>query len=106
MHCIRVILAVLISVAVAVIPAAAGGAAAAENSVVHVAMNDAADMPCDKAAPGDCKNVAICVLKCFNYAGCELAAVLPDFAAPIERDFIQPAIISHIESPPTRPPQA
>lgn len=106
MHCIRVILAVLISFAVAVIPAAAAGAAVAENPAVHVAMSDASDMPCDKAAPGDCKNVAICILKCFNYVGCEPAAMLPSFGVPIERCFIQPAVISYIDSPPTRPPQA
>jgi hypothetical protein len=107
MHGIRVTLAVLISFAVAVIPAAAGGAAVSENSAMIVSAADASAMPCHDTVPDDCKNVAICVLKCFNYVGVELSAsALPRSGVSIERRFVQPAIIAHIDSPPTRPPQA
>ena len=59
----RTILAALIAISVAMVPATGG--AAISTKPVEMSMADQADMPC--CPPDDCKGSIACALKCFNF---------------------------------------
>jgi len=103
MVAVRTILAGLIAISVAMVPAT-GGAAVSTNPV-EMSMANHADMPC--CAPDDCKGSVACALKCFNFVGTVFPCVIippqiDDAAAPF---FVSDALHTHISSPPTHPPR-
>lgn len=98
----RSLLAALIALSVAMVPAV-GGAAALSNSA-DMAMSDRADMLCCKTVD-DCKNPAACALKCFNYSDVILLPVAllprtPDIKSPMASE----ALRGFVGRPPTHPP--
>lgn len=112
----RTILAAVISVSVAVMPAAAGAIPVAkpiQNGVSEVApsMPDDCDHHASPAHRGskavdDCASMAACAAKCFNYTG----TVLPSIALAPTASRVQPVaaagfVVSKIDSPPFRPPR-
>ena len=115
---VRTILAAVISVSVAVMPAAAGAVPVArsiQNGISEVAPSAAMPDDCDHhPAPGhrgskaadDCASMAACAAKCFNYTG----TVLPSIALAPTASRLQPVaaarfVVSKIDSPPFRPPR-
>lgn len=98
----RIILAALLSFSVAMVPAV--GSAAIMSQSIQASVSDGGGMPCDNAA-GDCKNFAGCALKCFNFTGAIVSAlVLLPCPSGTELSFVEWALRPHISSPPTRPP--
>jgi hypothetical protein len=115
---VRTILAAVISVSVAVMPAAAGAMSVAksiQNGVSDVAPSATMPDDCDhhaspahrgSKAPDDCASMAACAAKCFNYTG----TVLPSIALAPTASRLQPMaaagfVVSKIDSPPFRPPR-
>ena len=115
---VRTILAAVISVSVAVMPAAAGAVPVAkslQNAVSEVAPSATVPDDCDHhAAPGhrgskaadDCASMAACAAHCFNYTG----TVLPSIALAPTASRSQPVaaagfVVSKIDNPPFRPPR-
>lgn len=102
MAAIRTILAALIAVSVALVPATGG--AVVSTKPVEMSMADNADMPC--CAANDCKGSIACAVKCFNFVGATFpASVLMSRvikAAP--PSFVDDTLYEHIRSPPTHPP--
>jgi hypothetical protein len=116
----RTILALLIALSVAMLPAAASAGAGSKSpgSVEMSSDMSAPDMsamaddccphkanPCDEA--GDCGTMATCVLKCFSFADASPSTIvfpssLTTPAAPVVVD----PLPSHTGSPPFRPPRA
>jgi len=68
----RTILAALIAISVAMVPAMGG--AAVSTKPVEMSMSDNADMPC--CTPDDCKGSITCALKCFNFVGAIFSATV------------------------------
>jgi hypothetical protein len=99
---IRAVLAAVVALSIAVVPAV-GGAAIASSS--HISMSDDEGMPCNKAMD-DSKAIAACALKCFNFAGVVVVVpVLPSaYVVHLERSFITNTFRSHPTRPPFRPP--
>jgi hypothetical protein len=109
----RTFLAILISLAVAVLPATGGFAAVADLSggpavaaPAHADCCEHADHPCDKAKD-DCCAMAVCAIKCFNFCGSAISAAL----AALHGTAIGPAptsewFRSRPVTPPFRPPRA
>jgi hypothetical protein len=116
----RTILALLVSLSVAMLPAAAGAGVSAKSP--HQAdmsmtedMSMTGDMhdccppkanPCDHAMD-DCGSMATCVLKCFSFAGTSseiivFPATSVKMIAPFERN----PFSSQTGAPPFRPPRA
>jgi hypothetical protein len=103
----RVILALLIALSVALLPAASGSAVASAASAVTAVDHDCCptpDTPCDKAMDG-CASMAACALKTLN-----LMAAAPTAALFVSGAALQPWRISHsLDSergpPPLRPPR-
>jgi hypothetical protein len=115
---VRAILAVVVAVSVAVLPATAGAvraAQASERSVAEAALSAAMPVDCDHEAPArdrgsrpadDCATMAACAANCFNYAG----TVVPEIAPVPTASRLQPIaatdlVVSKIGSPPFRPPR-
>jgi hypothetical protein len=104
----RTIVALLIAVSVAMLPIA-GGAVAAFNAAQFSAPATAHHgSPCDETskAVDDCASIAVCAVKCFNYAGTVLPVVL---VVPVG-SLLYPVrdgrlLLSQIGSPPFRPPR-
>ena len=112
----RTILAILVAVAVALLPASGGAAFAAEHDGTHsraavaLTMADADDaVPCDhgRSTVADCGSLAFCALKCFTYAGLSVPTIATPFAVacappvpPID------GVDSRDGAPPCRPPRA
>ena len=108
----RTILALLIALSVASLPAA--GAAAFKlkpHDMAEMSASEPMDCcppaanPCDKAM-GDCASMAACMVNCLSYAGgmssplvypVTLAALMPLFESGV--------LHSHTSSPPFRPPR-
>jgi hypothetical protein len=117
---VRTIVAVVIAIAVAVMPASAGGIAAgrmtqdASSGAVHSATMS---MDCmHHHAPGhrgsknadDPASFAACAAKCFNFAG--VGAVAPAFAAAPTASRLRAVVVarrvtSNLAAPPFRPPR-
>ncbi len=108
----RTILALLIALSVAMLPAV-GGAGAIAKSADMTAMAAMEDMdccphktnPCDKAMD-DCASMATCALKCFSFS----ATTLSDIVFPLRVASLSPlfgAQLFHSQtgSPPFRPPR-
>lgn len=103
----RAILAILISLAVALLPATGGFAAVADLSGVaavaaaeHSDCCEHADAPCDKAKDNCCA-MAVCAIKCFNFYGVTISHALASLAIAS----LGPAPASEwLRSPPAAPP--
>lgn len=100
---VRVILAAVIAISVAMLPATGG--AVASSKPIEMSMADNANMPC--CAPDDCKDSSACALKCFNFVGVVLPAVVVTQLYLI--DAVPPSIVDgalreHVSKPPTHPP--
>jgi hypothetical protein len=118
----RTILALLIAVSVAMVPAAAGARLAVKSSDMSgkAAMDTSAtdmfameDMdccphkanPCDKAM-GDCGSMAACAFKCFSFAPTSfLSIVFPSSSAKMPASIAIDSFSSQTGSPPFRPPR-
>lgn len=101
MAAVRTVLAALIAISVALVPATG---AVAPSTMPEMSMANHADMPC--CAPDDCKGSIACAVKCFNF----VAAMIPD-AMSLSQIFDEalPALVDetlqgHVRSPPTHPP--
>ena len=99
---VRTVLAALIAISVAMLPAA-GGAVASTNPI-EMSMADHADMPC--CAPDDCKGSIACAFKCFNFVGITFPAMvwLPYAVDAAPPSFVDGILREHVRSPPTHPP--
>ena len=128
MRIARTILALFISFAVAILPAAGGAASLmasppdqAASQPVHVHASDAAAhpmamsesmdccdhqrMPCDQG--NDCASALMCALHCFNFTPVEGSViVLPLTAATRILPLAERAVLSATSAPPFRPPRA
>jgi len=120
----RTILALLIALSLAMLPAAAGvrlGVKSADMSTTSAAdtsaMEDMSDCcphtanPCDKAntcdkVMGDCGSMATCALKCFSFAPTSfLSIVFPSSSAKMPASIAIDSFSSQTGSPPFRPPR-
>jgi hypothetical protein len=108
----RTILALLVALSVAMLPAAAG-AGVSVKSPAQADMSAMEDMhdccpkanPCDKAMD-DCGTMATCALKCFSFAGTSLSIIaFPSISAAMTAAFFSNPFSSQMGSPPFRPPR-
>jgi hypothetical protein len=121
----RTILALLVSLSVAMLPAAAGAGVSSKSpdqadmfvardmSMTHD-MSMTEDMPdccppmanpCDHAMD-DCGSMATCALKCFSFAGTSFSTVVfPATFAKMIAPFERNAFSSQMGTPPFRPPR-
>jgi hypothetical protein len=108
----RTILAVLIALSVAILPAAgsAGMSAKSPEPADMSMMEDMTDCcphkanPCEKAM--DCGAMATCVLKCFSFVGTlSSTIVFPSACATMATFFANNSFSSQTSSPPFRPPR-
>ena len=106
----RTVLALLVALSVAMLPAAAGAGvsvkspAKADMSAMED-MHDCCPNPCDKAMD-DCGTMATCALKCFSFAGTSssiitFSASFAKMIAPLEHN----PFSSQTGAPPFRPPR-
>jgi hypothetical protein len=110
----RTILALLIALAVALLPAA-GSAGASVKSPAPADMSVMEDMPdccppqanpCEKALD-NCASMATCALKCFSFAGTASSIIVfPSIFARMTASFAANPFSSQTGSPPFRPPRA
>lgn len=109
----RTILAVLITLSVAILPAAgaAGVSAKSPEAADMSMMEDMTDCcprkanPCEKAMD-DCAAMATCVLKCFSFVGTlSSTIVFPSACAKMATFFANNPFSSQTSSPPFRPPR-
>jgi uncharacterized membrane protein len=108
----RTILALLIALSVALLPAA-GGAGVSVKSPAPAGMSAMEDMPdccpqkadpCEKAMD-NCGTMATCALKCFSFVGTSSVVVFPStFASMTIPSAVNP-LSSQTVSPPFRPPR-
>jgi hypothetical protein len=105
----RTILAVLIALSVAMLPAA-GSAKSPEPADMSM-MEDMTDCcphkanPCEKAMD-DCAAMATCVLKCFSFTGTSSSKIVfPSTFAKMAAFFANNPFSSQTGSPPFRPPR-
>ncbi len=109
----RTILAAMIALSVALLPAAGGAVAGLKAADVSVSepMHDCCEhgaMPCDQAqkAVDDCMSTAACVLKCFNFSGIASSSMLIAQAeSTIEPVRVSQLVGSQTGCPPFRPPR-
>jgi hypothetical protein len=108
----RTILAFLVALSVALLPAAAG-AGVSVKSPAQADMSAMEDMhdccpkanPCDKAMD-DCGTMATCALKCFSFAATLSSAIaFPAIFATMPAIFDDKLFSSQRGSPPFRPPR-
>jgi hypothetical protein len=108
----RTILALLVALSVAMLPAA-GGAGISSKSPEPADMSMTDDMsdccphktnPCEKAMD-DCATMATCALKCFSFAGTSSMIVFPSTSARVTLSFAGNPFSSQTGSPPFRPPR-
>jgi hypothetical protein len=108
----RTILAVLIALSVAILPAAAAAAVSSQSlAAAGMSMTDDMDCcphktnPCEKAMD-DCGAMATCALKCFSFAGTLSSALLfPLARAKMAVFFACNSFSPQSGSPPFRPPR-
>ena len=109
----RTILALLIALSVAVLPAAgvAGGIPKSTDVADMSAMEDMDCCPhkynpCDKGMD-DCSSMATCALKCFSFNGTSFSnLVFPSLLASLNPPLWTNPFRSQTNSPPFRPPRA
>jgi hypothetical protein len=107
MTVVRVFLAALVAISVAVVPAA--GIPVVSTAPVEMSMPDNADMPCCPCCneQDHSKSSGACALKCLNFVGVVLPAMavaqpyLVDAARP---SFMNDALHEYVIGPPTHPP--
>ena len=108
----RTILAVLIALSVAILPAV--GAAVVTQSAAPAGMSMMDDMdccphkanPCEKAME-DCTAMATCALKCFSFAGTlSSAIVFPSTSTKMTASFAANPLSSQTGTAPFRPPRS
>jgi hypothetical protein len=112
MKVVRIVLALLVALSVAVLPAAGGvGAVAKSTEMADTAAMDDMDCcphkanPCDKAMDG-CSSMATCVLKCFTFSGTAASTVIfASHGAQLSPAFGANRFNSQTGSPPFRPPR-
>jgi hypothetical protein len=97
----RTILAVVIAISVAVVPAT-GGTAISTNPI-EMAMVDQTDMPC--CPPDDCKGSITCAFKCFNFVAITFPTpiALSHIVDVLPPSFVDGILHGHV-SPPAHPP--
>jgi hypothetical protein len=109
----RTITALLIALAVAMLPAG-GGAGLSVKSPEAAGMSIAEDMPdccphkadpCEKAMD-DCASMATCALKCFSFVGTSAVIIFPSVLATVTASFTPDRFSSQAGGPPFRPPRA
>ena len=109
----RTILALLVALSVALLPAAgvAGVSAKSPDSGDMSTMEDMHDCcppqanPCDKAMDG-CSTMASCALKCFSFAATSSSVIVfPSILATMTASFVSRSFPSQMGSPPFRPPR-
>jgi hypothetical protein len=112
----RTILAFMIALSVAMLPAAGGMAVAStadvatmtDSSMADTAMMDCcpgSKMPFDKAA-GNCCAMAACALKCFGFSGTTFSdLVFPPSKTTVEPSRVRQGFRSREGNPPFRPPR-
>ena len=109
----RTMLAVLIALAVALLPAAAGAAfkappARAMEMSASQTMDDGCPGPADSSdkAAGDCTSMAACAVNCFNFVGLDPALLpSPPVQATIGPVPTDEFATSRPTNPPFRPPR-
>jgi hypothetical protein len=115
----RTILALLIALSVAMLPAAAGArvSVTSADATEMSAMTDMLDCcphiadTCDKAnacdkAMADCGSMATCALTCFSFAGTSFSTIVfPSIAARMPAPIAAHPVSSQTSSPPFRPPR-
>ena len=112
----RTILALLVALSVAMLPAAAGaGVSSKSPDRAGMSMTEDMSMPEDmhdccppKANPCDhCGSMATCVLKCFSLAGTSSSVIVfPSTFAKMIAPFERNPFSSQTGAPPFRPPRA
>ena len=109
----RTILALVVALSVALLPAAAGAGVSAKppESADMSAMEDMHECcppqanPCDKAMD-DCGTMASCALKCFSFAATSSSIIVfPSISATMTASFVSHPFSSQMGSPPFRPPR-
>lgn len=108
MALLRTIMAALIAISVAVLPAT--GEAFISPSSAEVTMTDQADMPCCPCCKTqDESKVTACVLNCAVLAGAILPAMIgatPRAAEKFRRSLVNETSDGLVRAPPTHPPPA
>jgi hypothetical protein len=109
----RTILALLVALSVAFLPAAGGAGVSAKSpeSADMSAMTDMheccppQDNPCDKAMD-DCGTMAGCALKCSSFAATAFSIIaFPSAPAAMTASFVGHSLSSQMGNPPFRPPR-
>jgi hypothetical protein len=107
----RTILALLIAISVAMLPAAGGAGVKSPAPADMAMMQDMPDCcpqkadPCAKAMD-DCASMATCALKCFSFAGAASSIIVfPSAFASLAIPFAANPFASLPGSPPFRPPR-
>jgi hypothetical protein len=107
MHLARIILAFVIALSVAMLPAAAGTGVAVKSA--EMSDMPAMDHDCcpPKADPcANCTSMAACALKCFGFSDTAYSIVaFPSIPASLDPPFESNSFRSQIGSPPFRPPR-
>jgi hypothetical protein len=105
----RTILALLIALSVAFLPAAGGVGLSAKSSASAdmAAMEDMHDCCPPKAIPcDDCGTMASCALKCFSFvATASSIVVFPSISAAMTASLVDHSLSSQMGSPAFRPPR-
>jgi len=107
MAAVRIVLTALIAISVGMMPAT--GRAAVPTTPVEMSMSDNANVPC---CPGcndqdHSKSQAACALKCINFVGAVLPAMIvpqPHLLEAALPSFVGGVLREHLSSPPTHPP--
>ena len=106
----RTILALLIALSVALLPAAGGAGVGSPAPAGMSAMEDMPDCcpqkadPCEKAMD-NCGTMATCALKCFSFVGTSSIVVFPSTFASMAIPLAANPFASQPGSPPFRPPR-
>ena len=107
----RTILALLIALSVAMLPAAGGAGVKSPAPAGMSVMEDMPDCcphkadPCEKAMD-DCAAMATCALKCFSFAATASSIIVfPSTLASMMTPFAANPFASQTGSPPFRPPR-
>lgn len=118
MKIVRTILALLIAISVAALPATAGVMPAVGSSdmvVTRAAVTSVMSVNCEHHAPvrdhgsktsNDCASMAACAASCFNYTGTVVPVIAP--TSTTSRLQLPPAdrlAMSNLGTPPFRPPR-
>src|SRR6266536_4028569 len=107
----RAILALVIALSVAILPAT-GGIAVAGHSAMSSAANGMSHSPCHHGSPtdkakNDCAAMAACGIHCFGVYGLVSSTPTPFvLAVAIEPSFSVHSFLPHAGSPPFRPPRS